>query len=62
MLPTDLARIARVRNAIEILSTMQVTISPEAIGVIYHKSEEQGLAIQDMLLPSNIYHLAQFVQ
>lgn len=47
-------RIARVRNAIYILSQVFIPISPHTISVVYQRSEEQGISVKDMLLLNNV--------
>jgi exosome complex component RRP4 len=59
MLYDEVAKIARVRNSIDILSRMQIQIHPAAIISVYRKSESSQLAVKDMLLPSNILLLTE---
>jgi hypothetical protein len=50
-------KIARVRNAIYVLSQMQRVIYPELVNDVYEKSKTSSIAVQDMLLPQNIVGL-----
>lgn len=59
MLVDEVAKIARVRNSIDVLSRMQAQICPASIISVYRRSESLQLAVKDMLLPRNVLLLVE---
>merc|ERR1740133_33472 len=47
----DRERVCRVRNALMVLSTAYLSVSPASVAAVYHASLAAGLAAKDMLTP-----------
>merc|ERR1740130_1572407 len=47
----DRERVCRVRNALVVLSTAYLSVSPASVAAVYHASLAAGLAAKDMLTP-----------
>ena len=59
--PEARARVARVRNALVLLSRLRCPISPESILAVYEASERGGLTPSALLLPEHEAALAAAV-